>query len=86
MKMSSKHQQKPFEIRISLPEMLKRLQHRCFLVNSARFPRTRISEHICERLLVKDVNFSEFYYFFVVVFKDFGTAIFKTSPNGSVLI
>ena len=64
----------------------KGLQNRCFLVNFARFSRTLISYKICEWPLVKDVNISELYYFLVVGFKDFRTAIFKTPPNGSVLI
>ena len=58
------------------------LQHRCFLVNFARFSGIIISWNICKRLLVKDGNFSEFYYFFVVAFQDFRTAIFKTPPSG----
>ena len=51
--------------------------------NFARFPRILISQNICEGQFVKDVNFSEFYYFLVVVFKDFKAAIFKIPPSGS---
>ena len=61
----------------------KSLQHRRSQVKFVRFP---ISYKICERLLVKNVNFLEFFFFLVVFFKDFRTAIFKTPPNDSILI
>ena len=42
----------------------KRLQHRFFLVNIAKFLRTPILKNSCERLLLEKVWFSEFYKIF----------------------